>query len=95
MKPRHEHDCDHCHFLGGDETFDYYYCDGKYEKTLIARYGVEGQYISGLSFFGQSAPITQAGLLAYRQKLISINVLVDQVKRYGRQQKIISQITIK
>ena len=53
MKPIHKHDCDKCHFLGNfvsdKTTYDLYYCDG-FIATLIARYGENGAYSSGMIF---------------------------------------------
>lgn len=43
--PLHEHDCPKCHFLGVYEGMDLYCCDGFY-RTLIARFGVDGDYYS-------------------------------------------------
>lgn len=56
-KITHEHDCDCCTFLGNykDEfaTYDLYHCDQQglsKRPTVVARYGVDGDYLSGLSF---------------------------------------------
>jgi len=46
MKPFYEHDCPMCVFLGHYENQDLYYCDN--EPTLIARYGSDGDYVSGM-----------------------------------------------
>lgn len=43
---RYEHDCDQCVFLGTQGRYDLYYCNAN--PTVIARYGVYGDYISGL-----------------------------------------------
>jgi hypothetical protein len=54
--PIHQHDCSHCDFLGLYDykgiTYDLYYHKGKhpYDTTVIARYGVDGEYYSGLCF---------------------------------------------
>ena len=49
MKPRFQHDCDNCVFLGHYEGHDLYYCPR--EPTVIARYGGGGpEYTSGLPF---------------------------------------------
>lgn len=47
-KPQHLHDCEECVFLGTHENYDLYYCSAN--PTVIARYGSEGDYISGLVF---------------------------------------------
>lgn len=49
-KPIHEHDCEHCIFLGIFNAQDLYYHppvdkDGKY-WTLVSRYGTMGDYQS-------------------------------------------------
>lgn len=51
--PHHEHDCDHCTYLGstkvGTDSYDFYIHIHKHRDinsaSLIARYGVDGQYI--------------------------------------------------
>lgn len=48
MDARHEHDCSKCKFLGQFKEYDLYFCPT--EPTLIARYGPDGEYRSGLSF---------------------------------------------
>ena len=47
--PIHEHDCPHCIFLGHRDGVDVYAHTGDH-ATLIARYGPNEQYASGLSF---------------------------------------------
>jgi hypothetical protein len=44
---RHKHDCSKCTPLGIFEDYDLYYCDST-ETTLIARFGEDGDYKSGL-----------------------------------------------
>ena len=46
-KPRFEHDCSKCIFLGQTTDADLWYCPG---NTLIARHGSEGDYFSGFPF---------------------------------------------
>jgi hypothetical protein len=50
LKPFHEHDCSNCKYLGSDlisnEPFDYYSCETTIETSLIARYGINGAYLS-------------------------------------------------
>lgn len=65
----HEHDCDHCIYLGSENTVnyydlsptpqkidvDYYYHKGdKHVETVIARFGNEGDYASGFFHIPQS-----------------------------------------
>ena len=79
-KPLHTHDCDKCIFLGSDNENDYYYChDEKHPvlSSLIARYGEEEKYTSGLSFAMSSIPINNALKLAVEQ-----NVLNQETKDY-------------
>jgi len=46
---RYEHDCKDCVFLGRWKEFDLYYCPDAegYSENFIARYGTEGNYLSG------------------------------------------------
>lgn len=60
MNQFHKHDCECCHYLGSDaknnHLFDYYVCEqGGVIPTVIARYGNEGNYASGLDFVKHSA----------------------------------------
>lgn len=48
-KPRYEHDCSHCKYLGQYKEFDLY-VSGECNlgiKTVLARFGAEGKYVSG------------------------------------------------
>lgn len=49
VKPRYVHDCYKCEFLGVFKNYDLYYCGAEpvSGQTLIARYGPDGDYISG------------------------------------------------
>lgn len=52
-KKFHEHDCDCCHYLGSEiknkDELDYYVChQGGGMSTVIARFGEDGDYYSGL-----------------------------------------------
>ena len=62
-KPKHEHDCDECTFVGkfqGDkESFDLYYCKKTY-PTVIARFGEGGEYFSGLGLVGYIRSLGEA-----------------------------------
>lgn len=46
--PRYEHDCNVCDYLGRYKEYDLYFC--KSEPTVIARYGTQGDYKSGMVF---------------------------------------------
>lgn len=43
---RYAHDCGECVFLGTEGKHDLYFCGAN--PTVIARYGVDGDYLSGL-----------------------------------------------
>ena len=47
--PLHKHDCQSCIYLGTFGEDDLYYHPGQ-RPTLIARYGIDGNYASGLIF---------------------------------------------
>ncbi len=48
MKPKFDHNCDSCKYLGSDDEHDFYHCQSTIE-TVIARYGDNPpDYISGL-----------------------------------------------
>jgi hypothetical protein len=49
-KPRYQHDCTACTYLGQYKEFDLYFCpQGGNIPTVIARYGNDGpEYQSGL-----------------------------------------------
>ena len=47
---RHPHDCEKCSPLGQYNDYDLYYCDQGGWPTVIARYGIDGEYRSGLEF---------------------------------------------
>lgn len=43
--PRHEHDCECCTFTGTYGDYDLYHCPVD-EGTIIARFGIDGDYMS-------------------------------------------------
>lgn len=53
---RYIHDCSNCIFLGRFKKYDLYICLGsqrtghKFDDTVIARYGEDGDYYSGMPF---------------------------------------------
>lgn len=83
MKPKHQHDCADCVYLGSmkmdtpgyEGNYDFYYCNnlGKF-PTIIAHYG--DNYLSGLVFGknhyenGLVTPFSIAYLLAMSKGLI-------------------------
>ena len=46
---RYEHDCDVCVYLGRYKEYDLYFCNN-HTPTVIARYGIHGEYLSGMRF---------------------------------------------
>lgn len=52
VRPKHQHDCTECRFLGSyyykGETYDLYYCSQNGNPTVVARYGKDGDYLSGM-----------------------------------------------
>lgn len=71
MKPIHEHDCDECVFLGNskDGKMDLYYHGGERE-TVIARFGTDGDYMSGMVFVGRNPYLTEAYKIAKERDLL-------------------------
>jgi hypothetical protein len=71
MTPIHEHDCDECIFLGNskDGTQDLYYHLGENE-TVISRFGVHGDYASGMVFIGRNPYLTEAYEIARERDLL-------------------------
>jgi hypothetical protein len=68
--PRYEHDCESCLYLGREGKYDLYYCPTG--PTVVARSSSEGgDYLSGLSFVGRSAPLTEAFRRAEQLGLVS------------------------
>lgn len=75
-KPVHQHDCECCTYLGtfldGDEcpeNYDLYHCDQMGMPTVIARYGPDGDYMSGMVFAANNPLLGLAKLLAERRGL--------------------------
>lgn len=66
IKPVYEHDCEACKWLGPFEFegqhYELYYHDEP--KTVIARFGPDGDYVSGLSFIDVDPVITEAAIRA-------------------------------
>lgn len=64
-KPLFPHDCPTCRFLGRfrfeGQDRDLYYCPG--EPTVLARFGKDGDYASGLPFINNN-PLREAALRA-------------------------------
>jgi hypothetical protein len=72
--PVHEHDCDDCVYLKtvtkSKIKYDLYFCsirDGR--STVIARYGSDGDYLSGLSF-AYNGLLKKAAMLSMERGLL-------------------------
>jgi hypothetical protein len=48
--PRYPHNCQDCTYLGRLDKYDLYHCPQHGLPTVIACYGAEGAYKSGMSF---------------------------------------------
>lgn len=62
-KPRYQHDCSTCTFLGRYKEYDLYYCPQGGREIVIGRFSDDGpDYISGILFAknGTSAPLVEA-----------------------------------
>ena len=63
-KPRYQHDCNTCTFLGQYKEYDLYYCpQGGGRDTVIGRFSDNGpDYISGILFAknGTLSPLVEA-----------------------------------
>jgi len=71
-KARFTHDCDKCNYLGRHNEFDLYFCAT--EPTVIARYGEEADYKSGMGFAYKyvSEPLFEAKRRAVEMGLYDI-----------------------
>lgn len=71
-KPKFEHDCECCAFLGHYDGRDLYYHNGDSEsKTVISRYGSRGTYTSGLVFSRTNKHLREAAERAISKGLLS------------------------
>lgn len=66
---RYAHDCDECVFLGTEGKNDLYFCGAN--PTVIARYGVDGDYISGLAFVPMIPELAVAAGIALDRGLVT------------------------
>lgn len=70
--PKWEHDCHTCKYLGNlkheDVDYDLYFCS--YEPTVIARFGTQGDYLSGLPFINHN-PLREAALRAIEAGMLN------------------------
>ena len=89
-KPRYEHDCSSCYFLGQYEEYDLYYCDQTFLNfpTVIARFGDDGpDYTSGLALATQP-PLSEAkrraiqmGLLKQDTEVAKFDLVIEDISR--------------
>lgn len=66
---RYIHDCDECVFLGAESQYDLYFCGAN--PTVIARYGTEGDYLSGLALVSKVPVLAVAAGLALDRGLLT------------------------
>jgi hypothetical protein len=63
--------CENCTFLGSIDNHDYYFCPQHGIPTVIARYGPDHEYESGMCFaYGESTHLTAAREMAKHKGLI-------------------------
>ena len=82
MDIRYEHDCACCIYLGQEKQYDLYYCRQMGMPTVIARFGNNGDYLSGMSFAvdGSIPVLTEAFHRALKDKLCSVKVFDNTSK---------------
>ena len=86
--PIYKHDCPCCTFLGNYEVegtkYDLYHCEQSSmdTPTVIARFGTDGSYMSGMSFGmndllngREISPLATAFKRAYEKQLINIALI--------------------
>ena len=80
--PKWEHDCPGCIYLGSRSHYEYeydlYYCPpNKFsaKPNLVARRGVDGDYVSGLDWVEREPMLAVAAILALREGHLSLAVL--------------------
>jgi hypothetical protein len=64
---RYEHDCSECVYLGAYEDYDLYVCAGSEvhsDRSVVARWGRAGSYLSLPSRFVHEGPARLSGDLA-------------------------------
>lgn len=70
QEPRHEHDCQDCAFLGWHGEHDLYFCPQHGCPTVIARFGENGDYMSGLWATDYHPELAEAKKRAMEQGLL-------------------------
>lgn len=66
---RYLHDCEECVFLGTYNQYDLYFCGAN--PTVIARYGTDGDYLSGLHFIPYEPALALAASRAIEAGLVT------------------------
>jgi hypothetical protein len=83
--PRHEHDCHRCDYLGRFKEYDLYICLRQQEyldlSTVIARYGPQGEYRSGLCFCTRRPELNQALKRAHERGILKDPLEIYDVYR--------------
>lgn len=89
LTPFHPHECENCRYLESMSQdgldYDLYFCtqgydDEPYCHTVIARFGADGDYKSGLEF-ASKGPLREAAMLAIDAGLLHYEVWVNQTRR--------------
>lgn len=80
---RYEHDCDQCKPLGVHDEFDLYFCEQHGMPTVIARFGVDGDYLSGMCF-ATDGPLREAKTRAIVAGFLMPNVELSRPPQAGR-----------
>jgi hypothetical protein len=75
---RYEHDCDQCKPLGAHDEFDLYFCEQHGMPTVIARFGADGDYLSGMCF-ATDGPLKEAKTRAIVAGFLMPNVGVERM----------------
>jgi hypothetical protein len=96
LQPRYPHEnCDTCTFLGHFGKYDLYHCLQHGDPTVIARFGENGDYASGMGFAdnGQIPALVEAKRLAEaynlpvnrndarRRNMTKAQILVDEFEQ--------------
>ena len=71
--PRYQHYCDNCIFLAKFNEYDLYFCPQGGDPTVIARFGTDGDYLSGITnirFNDARCPLWMALYIAKAKHLI-------------------------
>lgn len=80
-------DCPHCHYLGHFQRHDLYFCT--HEVTVIARFGADGNYCSGLVFGidGHSARVTDEAIRECMKRSLGVRRFRELIHERMRRQR--------